>query len=356
MLLSNNEVDYYARQLILDEVGTAGQLKLKNTKVLCIGAGGLGAPLLQYLTAAGIGQIGIIDHDVIESSNLSRQIIYKYRDIGKKKVIAAKEYLTELNPLISVNIYPYRFEHTNALGIIDNYDIIADGTDNITNRYITNHACVKLDKPFIFAGIWRYHGQCMLFNGKEGPCFNCLFPFDDELQNLSDCNNAGVLGVIPGMLGIMQANLIIRHILQINDHKKNTLFALNGQNFELLTYQVERDKHCLVCAIHQDITQLLPSSYHTPDKNNSISFASMHSKIEKADKFTLLDVRSEKEHVAYNLGGILIPLPELENRFNELDKRLPIIVYCQSGRRSQMAAAMLIKHGFASVLTLDHQF
>lgn len=354
MLLSPDEVNYYARQIILSEIGKTGQLKLKNARVLCIGAGGLGAPLLQYLAAAGVGTIGIIDHDVVEISNLSRQIIYKYSDLGNKKVIAARDYLTQLNPFIIIKIYPQQFNVSNASCIISDYDIVADCTDDLVNRHITNQVCVELDKPFVFAGIWHYQGQCMLFHRREGPCFNCLFPFNNISQSLPNCNDAGVLGVLPGLLGTMQANLILQHILQMSDKKIDKLFTLNGRNFELISYQVERDHNCTVCVLHQNIHKELSFIHHTISERKSISFESMRNKIERGEKFALLDVRSVEEHAAYNLGGMLIPLQELENRLPELDKTLPVIIYCQSGQRSQAAAAILKKHHFISVLTLDH--
>lgn len=354
MQFSKDELSYYSRQFMLNEINENGQLKLKNAKVLCIGAGGLGSPLLQYLAAAGIGTIGIIDHDVVEISNLSRQIIYKYNDIGEKKVIAAKRNLLQLNPFISINIYSERFDEINALSLINNYDIIADCTDNLINRYITNHVCVALNKSFAFAGIWRYQGQCMLFHGKKGACFNCLFPFTDASYHLPDCNNAGVLGVLPGMLGMMQANLIIQHILQISEVKVGTLFALNARALTIQSHTIERDRSCRVCSVSQNTNQV--DLYHySLQRTQSITLCELKSKIDGGEKFTLLDVRSEKEHAANNLGGILIPLPVLEKRLHELDQTFPIIVYCQSGQRSKIAATILKKNKFASVLTLDQQ-
>ncbi|HEX4045112.1 MAG TPA: rhodanese-like domain-containing protein, partial [Gammaproteobacteria bacterium] len=193
------------------------------------------------------------------------------------------------------------------------------------------------------------------FHGKNGPCFNCLFPLNNISQSLPNCNDAGVLGVLPGMLGTMQANLILQHILQMSDGKIGELFTLNGRTLELISYQVEREKNCTVCVLHQDINQELSFIHRTTSIIKSISFSGMRNKIERGEKFTLLDVRSAEEHVACNLGGILIPLQELENRLSELDKTLPVIVYCQSGQRSQAAAAILMRHHFVSVLTLDHQ-
>jgi molybdopterin/thiamine biosynthesis adenylyltransferase len=247
MLLSPEERYYYARQIVLDEIGTAGQIKLKKTKVLCIGAGGLGSPLLQYLTAAGVGTIGIMDHDVIDMSNLSRQTIYKHADIGIKKVRAAKEYLIQLNPFVKIHSYPERLRQANALGIIAEYDIVADCTDDLSNRYLTNKICVAMDKPFAFAGIWRHQGQCMLFQGQKGPCFNCLFPVDNTSPRFASCSDFGVLGVLPGMLGIMQANLIIQYIVQSGDIALGKLLMVNSRHFDIRSYQLYRSLDCELC-------------------------------------------------------------------------------------------------------------
>jgi molybdopterin/thiamine biosynthesis adenylyltransferase/rhodanese-related sulfurtransferase len=353
MSLTDNEKQYYIRQIDLSEVGKEGQLKLKNAKVLCIGAGGLGAPLLQYLAAAGVGTIGIIDHDVVEVSNLSRQLIYKYNDIGKKKVIAAQRYLIELNPFITINIYPKYFDAKNALSIINDYDIVADCTDNLINRYITNQVCIKLGKPFIFAGIWRYQGQVMLFDSKEGPCFNCVFPSNHASHILPNCNDAGVLGVVPGILGIIQANLIIQYILQISQEKLGKLFSLNMRDLTLTSHYIERDLECAICSVHP-YQEVFPSSYGVFVQ--TISMIEMLNKVEKGEQFTLLDVRSIEEHTALDIGGLLIPLPELEKNISKLDKAHTVIVYCQSGYRSQAAANILLKHHFVSVFTLSDPF
>jgi len=245
MSLDADEMQYYLRQIALEEIGREGQLRLKNARVLCIGAGGLGAPLLQYLVAAGVGTVGIMDNDVIEFSNMSRQVIYQYQDIGIKKVIAAKQYLTQLNPFVNIVMYPMHLNPHNASALIADYDIVADCTDNLLNRYVTNQVCFTLNKPFVFAGIWKHQGQCMLFQGKKGPCFHCLFP-GGTTEALPDCSG-GVMGILPGMLGILQANLVMQQLLGWGDSHAGRLFIFNSRNIMLRHYQVKADLDCFVC-------------------------------------------------------------------------------------------------------------
>lgn len=244
MSLDSDEIQYYLRQIALEEIGKEGQIILKNAKVLCIGAGGLGAPLLQYLVAAGVGTVGIMDNDVIEPSNISRQVIYQYQDIGIKKVIAAKQYLTQLNPFVNISIYSTHLTPHNA-SVIAEYDIVVDCTDNLMNRYLTNQSCFTLNKPFVFAGIWKHQGQCMLFQGKKGPCFHCLFPVETT-EALPDCSG-GVMNILPGMLGILQANLVLQQLLGWGDSHAGRLFLFNSRNITLQHYQVEADLDCFVC-------------------------------------------------------------------------------------------------------------
>ncbi|OGT56229.1 MAG: hypothetical protein A3F43_02950 [Gammaproteobacteria bacterium RIFCSPHIGHO2_12_FULL_42_10] len=340
--LDSNDYARYAKQISLSEIGAAGQLKLKNAKVLCIGAGGLGTPLLQYLTAAGVGRIGIIDHDVVELSNLQRQIIYRHNDIGKFKVTAAKNNLQDLNPSICFDIYAEKFASHHVRSIIAEYDIVADCTDHLANRYLVNEVCVELDKPFVFAGITRYHGQCMFFHGKSGPCFNCMFPENLAVAILPDCNAAGVLGVLPGILGTMQANMILQYILQLQRHGTGQLFTLDILDFALQRYQVTQDPECQICIYGR---RTCNDEAITPEQLNR--------KLHLHENFLLLDVRSPAEHAVGHLGGKLIPLPELSQRLDELNPELPVIIYCHSGQRSQAAVKILQQHQFKSVAYLQ---
>ncbi len=344
MQLNHDEYQRYAKQILLPQVGESGQLKLKQARVLCIGAGGLGSVVLPYLAAAGIGKIGIIDHDSIELSNLHRQVIYSTTDIGLKKVAAAKKYLHCLNPEIEIEIFTHEFNHDNAQQFMLDYDIAADCTDNLNSAIILNAVCSQLDKPFVFAGISGFQGQCMLFHGKSGPCFSCVFPDIDN--SLPDCNSAGVLGVLPGMLGMMQASLILQHILGLTAHTLGRLYVMNLLNMQLRDYQVEKSAYCATCV-----------DGRIPDTSNihvqSISAAELREKLNHRERFTLLDVRTLQEHEQANLGGVHIPLAELPARLSQLDADIPVIVYCQSGKRSMTAAQLLMKNNFKMAAYLE---
>ncbi|HEV2613109.1 MAG TPA: HesA/MoeB/ThiF family protein [Gammaproteobacteria bacterium] len=342
MELNTAEKLFYAKQIMLPDVGIEGQLKLKNTRVLCIGAGGLGSPLLQTLVSAGIGKIGIVDHDVVELSNLQRQILYRYEDVNLKKVSIAKKYLQKLNPHIDIVVYPEKFDVSNARELIAQYDIIADCTDYLANRYLVNQICMELNKSFVFAGIWQHQGQCMLFQGKQGPCFECLFPADSTAEVLSDCNELGVLAVLPNLLGTLQANLIIQHVLKLQNSLPQYFYHIDISNLEFRPYSVEQNLQCRVCGVNKIAYPAI----------NIISIETLKHKLANTENFILLDVRSREEHEIQNLGGILIPLPELSSRIAELDPAIPVIVYCRTDVRSQMAAHILCENNFTSVAYL----
>lgn len=328
----------------LSDVGEHGQLKLKHASVLCVGAGGLGSGFLPYLAAAGIGRIGIIDHDIIELSNLQRQVMYKTSDLGRKKVAAAKDFLQGLNPDIIIDIYPVPLNAQNSLDIMCKYDIAADCTDNLTSRLHLNTACLRLDKPFVFAGISQFHGQCMLFRGRRGPCFACVFPDISQFDLLPDCNAAGVMGVVPGVLGVFQANLILQNILGLQTSDAR-LFVMDMLEMKLRDYRVEKNPQCCVCG--EGVSLRVASDLH------HISAAELQIKLNNREHFTLLDVRTLAEHQMQHLDGICIPLDELPQRSSELNPAIPVIVYCQSGKRSMTAARLLYERNFQSVAYLD---
>lgn len=343
MSFSALENQYYARQIMLEDIGEQGQIKLKQAKVLCIGAGGLGAPLLQYLAAAGIGTLGIMDADVVEISNLSRQIIYQFSDIGLKKVDAARTFLEKLNPFIHIETWPFACQESNASSILEKYDVIADCTDNLWNKYRTSQCCHTLDKPLSLAGIWKNQGQCMLFQGQKSPCLHCLFPLDTSSQNLPDCNATGVISVLPGIMGILQANMIIRQIIGQTSDIAEKLFQFDAVKMQLQAYAIKKDPDCALCVLQKNI----------PIEISGISVEELQQKIATTTPFILLDVRSVEEHRDFNIGGLHIPLSELTLRVQELDRRLPIIVYCQSENRSQFAADLLVQRGFELVCFLE---
>lgn len=342
-MLNKDEQLRYRCQLALPEVGEAGQLKLKQARVLCIGAGGLGTVLLQYLAAAGVGTLGIIDDDVIELSNLPRQIIYHPGQVGMKKTLAAKNYLTQLNPAVCVNVYDMKFNHDNAASLVTDYDIIADCTDVLANRYLLNAVSLAAQKPFVFAGISQYTGQCMLFRGESAPCFECLFPYHHDTVNFSDCQQGGVLAVLPGLLGLMQASLTLRHLLQLGAEHENTLHTVDLLSFAFERYRVHQNKDCPACVHGQPGILTL----------SSITLDVFLQKMQCGESFALLDVRTHGERLAANIGGIHIPLHELETSLHLLNREQPVIVYCHTDKRSAAAVNRLRAHGFTNVCYLQ---
>lgn len=348
MLLTPSEFIQYDQQLKLDSIGLEGQIKLKNARVLCIGAGGLGSSLLFYLAAAGVGTIGIIDDDVIELDNLQRQILYQHQHIKYKKCLVAKQQLIALNPNINIHAYDEKFNLENAKKLLEQYDLIADCSDNFATRYLVNDTCFQGNKPFVFASVSHYKGQCSLFLGKKGPCFRCLFPYDPTMDALHDCSDGGVLGVLPGLLGIMQATEIIKWILQLQDLLVGWLLTVDVLKMQFKQYQLTQNPECALC-VHQK-TMVSPK-FCSNNKDSSselcISVNELQHKLINGEDIFLLDVRTPEEFSVYNLGGVLIPLVELPRRLTELDPKKTIVVYCKSGKRSIEATKILISENFS---------
>lgn len=342
-MLSADEMNRYTQQLKLDQIGIDGQEKLKNAKVLCIGAGGLGSAFLFYLAAAGVGTIGVIDDDEVELSNLQRQILYQHAHIGKKKSLIAQRQLLALNPDITVHANTEKLTSENALRLISQYDIIADCSDNFATRYLVSEVCFELNKPYVFASISQFIGQCSLFSTNQHPCFRCLFPNPPSFDALPDCKEGGVLGVLPGLLGIMQATEVLKWILQCGETLAGQLLQINILNMQFRKYQLTKNPECSLCVLRQSFA--LISLQHLV----GISVQELQEKMHARENMLLLDVRSAQEYAIDNLGGTLIPLPELMARLSELNSNMPIIVYCQSGKRSQQAASLLMNSGFNSV-------
>jgi molybdopterin/thiamine biosynthesis adenylyltransferase/rhodanese-related sulfurtransferase len=343
MNLNTTELQRYTQQLKLDEIGIEGQLKLKQARVLCIGAGGLGSPLLLYLAASGIGTLGIVDSDVVELSNLHRQVLYRQTDIGLPKAQCAKTHLTGLNPEIQIEAHVTTLDAHNSDELLGQYDIIADCSDNFATRYLINEVCFTLNKPSVFASIDRFEGQCSLFAGQGHPCLRCLFPSLDN--NIPNCNEGGVLGVLPGLLGILQANEILKWILNLGTPLSERLLTLNMLSLEFRQFQINRNLDCAFCVWGQSMETSTPSC----NVQYSISPEILKAKLQAKEKIVLLDVRSIEEHAAYNMGGILIPLPELSNRLAELNPNDTIVIYCQSGGRSLQALDRLKEAHFQHV-------
>lgn len=351
--LTADEQLRYAQQIKLDQIGIVGQEKLKAARVLCVGAGGLGAPLLWYLAAAGVGTLGIIDDDNVALDNLQRQILFQTAHIGQAKTQAAQQQLTALNPQITIETHTLRLTRDNAVQLFNQYDIIADCSDNFTTRYLVNDICYTLNKPYAFASVVQTSGQCTLFLGKQGPCLRCLFPNPADPTAIADCKSAGVLGVLPGLLGIIQATEIIKWILQQGISLARRLLCVDSFTLQFQQYQFNRAANCALCSLQQPLEQLAqPSSCEQPNlAAYAINAAELRDKL-KNEKLLLVDVRTLAEHEQANLGGRLIPLAELPARLTEFDQQQTIVLYCRSGKRSQQALQYFLNARFSKVYYL----
>jgi len=346
----------YSRHFNLSQVGVTGQAKLKAAKVLCIGAGGLGSPLLLYLAAAGVGTIGIIDGDVVEASNLQRQILFTSQDIQRKKVVAAAEHLRQLNPHIQLVLFDELLTHDNALDIINQFDLVADGTDNFATRYLVNDACFHLKKPNVYASIFQFEGQCSIFNAQDGPCYRCLYDAPPPAGLIPNCAEGGVLGVLPGLLGTIQATEVIKYIIGAGDPLIGRLLLVNALTMQFQVLPVLRNPNCRLCTHQQAFDTLLPHHIQTCFKENQtmdeITVKELQQLMDQKTDFQLIDVREPHEYAICNLGGKLIPLAQLPLRLDELDeldKNQLIILHCKAGGRSMQALQLLKSAGFSNV-------
>lgn len=336
-MLSEKEITFYKRQLSLKQFGLDEQEKLKNAKILIVGAGGLACPALLYLCGAGIGKIGLIDGDEVSVHNLHRQTLYDYHSIGKKKTEIAKQKLNALNPFVEIEIHSVFLDVGNALDLIEKYDLIIDCTDNFETRYLINDSCILLDKPFVYGSVYRFEGQVGVFNFNSGPTYRCLFPETDENKNVLNCNDDGVLGVLPGLIGIYQAVEAVKIITGIGEILSGKLLILNILNNTSTIISVDRKtldyKECL---LKKGLSKKKYTCHLSPDKQLE------DADIEKMDNFIFLDVRNFEELPRIKSEMVLeIPLTELENRISELPLDKNIICLCQSGKRSARAYEML---------------
>lgn len=354
--LSPEEVLRYSRHLIMPEVGLAGQRKLKASSVLLVGAGGLGSPAALYLAAAGIGRIGIVDFDRVDLTNLQRQVIHTTNDIGISKLQSAKEKIQAINPHVQIETYEVALDAGNALSIIERYDVVADGTDNFPTRYLINDACVLLDKPNAYGSIFRFEGQATVFHHRGGPCYRCLYPEPPPPGTVPSCAEGGVLGVLPGVIGTIQATEAIKIILGEGEPLVGRLLLYDALRMRFQELRIERDRNCRVCGDHPTITGLI--NYHSfcgvqatgeailpPEWE--IEPVELGRMLRDGDAPLLLDVREPHEFEINRIeGSVLIPLCDLDERANELDRRKEIVVYCLVGNRSAQACAMLRRAGF----------
>jgi len=361
--LSKEEIMRYSRHLIMPEVGMDGQLKLKQAKVLCIGTGGLGAPLGLYLAAAGVGRIGLVDFDSVDLTNLQRQILFGTDDIGRPKIEAATDRLRNLNPDIQIDRFETRLTSENALDILKNYDIVVDGTDNFPTRYLVNDACVILGKPNVYGSIFRFEGQITIFGAPGGPCYRCLYPEPPPPGLVPSCAEGGVLGVLPGIVGAIQAAETLKLIIGKGEPLIGRLLLFDALAMRFRELKLRKNPECPVCGEHPTITKLIdyaefcgvrgeeaasPAQSAVPE----IAPRELKSRLDRGDDLFILDVREPHEYQICNLGGHLIPLGELSRRVNELDSSREIVAHCRSGKRSAEAVEFLRSAGFRKVLNL----
>ena len=344
----------YTRHIQLPEVGAAGQLKLKQARVLIIGLGGLGAPVSQYLTAAGIGRLTLVDGDSVDLSNLQRQVVFSTDQVGQNKAVCAAQRLSGLNPDITIAPVSENLSEDNARGLVDAADLVIDCTDNFATRYLINDYCALLGKPWVFASIHTFSGQCALFT-PETACFRCLFPAPPAA--VADCNSAGVIGALPGLLGALQASEALKYLLDLPVPLKNNLLLVNAADLSFRAIKLARDPNCPCCG---NVAQLVADTDYLPPvcsaENDSAETdrlaAAQFEQLRRKESVQVLDVRGAAERAAFSLGGLHIPLDELPVRVNELDKSKTILCYCQSGIRSGKAATLLRSQGFENAFSI----
>jgi adenylyltransferase/sulfurtransferase len=359
--LSNEEVLRYSRHLIMPEVGMEGQLKLKAAKVLCIGAGGLGSPLALYLAAAGVGTLGIVDFDVVDFTNLQRQIIHGTADVGRKKLDSAEESIRSINPFVNVRRFETKLSSENALAILHQFDIVVDGTDNFPTRYLVNDACVLTGKPNVYGSIFRFEGQASVLATKDGPCYRCWYPEPPPPGLVPSCAEGGVLGILPGLVGVIQATEAIKLILGKGEPLIGRVLLVDALGMKFRQVKLRKNPDCPVCGPHPTITKLIdyqefcgirgqeaPVTTKVPE----IQPEELKQRLNAGDDIFILDVREPHEYQICNLNGYLIPLGDLPKRVHELDSSREIVAHCRSGVRSAKAVDFLRQAGFQKVKNL----
>jgi molybdopterin/thiamine biosynthesis adenylyltransferase/rhodanese-related sulfurtransferase len=365
--LTHEEIARYSRHLILPEVGMEGQQKLKAAKVLLVGTGGLGAPMALYLAAAGVGTLGLVDFDVVDASNLHRQVIHATPDVGRPKLDSAADKLHALNPEVKVVKHNTMLTSANAMEILKDYDIVADGTDNFQTRYLVNDACVLSGKPNVYASIFRFEGQASVFGAPEGPCYRCLYPEPPPPGLVPSCAEGGVLGILPGLLGIIQSTEVIKLILGKGDPLIGRLLLVDALGMRFRELKLRKNPDCPVCGTHRTVTELIDYDQFcgiTPPAKETTQVANVQNGVPQigpeelnrrrtaGEDVFVLDVREPHEYQIANIGGYLIPLNDLPKRVSELDREKNIVVQCKSGGRSQRAAEFLQQQGFKHIENL----
>ncbi|HXR37549.1 MAG TPA: molybdopterin-synthase adenylyltransferase MoeB [Terracidiphilus sp.] len=362
--LSTDDLSRYSRHLILPEVGMEGQRRIKAARVLCVGTGGLGSPLAFYLAAAGIGTLGLVDFDVVDASNLQRQIIHSTKDIGRKKLDSAEEKLTALNPAIRIVKHDTMLTGANALEIIRDYDIVADGTDNFPTRYLVNDACVLLGKPNVYGSIFRFEGQASVFATEAGPCYRCLYPEPPPPGLVPSCAEGGVLGILPGLVGVIQATEVIKLILGKGESLVGRLLLVDALNMRFRELKLRKNPECPVCGANPTVTALIDYQHfcgiipETPQEKSmkngipQLTVKELKARRDAGQDHFLLDVREPYEVQIAQIGGTVIPQNDVPNRLAEIPRDREIVVHCRSGARSQRIAEFLKQSGYTQVANL----
>tara|TARA_B100000945_G_C20378875_1_gene596101 strand:- start:215 stop:1351 length:1137 start_codon:yes stop_codon:yes gene_type:complete len=360
MDLSSKELVRYSRHLSLPEVGEKGQIKLKAAKVLIVGAGGLGCPISLYLTAAGVGTIGMVDYDVVDESNLQRQVLFDVKQQGMSKLKSAKSRLQDLNPYTNIILHEVALSSDNALDIIKDYDLVIDGTDNFPTRYLVNDACILLDKPNVYGSIYRFDGQVSVFNYQNGPCYRCLYPSPPPPGLVPSCAEGGVLGVLPGIIGTLQANEALKIILEIGDLMVGRFLLFDALIMEFSELKITKDQDCAACSNNPTITELIDykefcgiDSKVENKKYIEIDANELAAQLKNKISPIIIDVREEFELEISKLEGTIhIPMNDLPNRLNELDIEQDYIIMCRTGVRSAQICEFLINNNFKSIANL----
>jgi sulfur-carrier protein adenylyltransferase/sulfurtransferase len=363
---SNDEIARYSRHLIMPEVTLDGQKRIKAASVLCIGTGGLGSPIALYLAAAGIGRLGLVDYDVVDFSNLQRQILHGTEDVGRKKLNSARDRIKAINPNVQVDLHDMMFRSENAMQVVRDYDIVIDGTDNFPTRYLSNDVCVLTKKPNIYGSIFRFDGQCTVFAPHlDGPCYRCMFPEPPPPGMVPSCAEGGVLGVLPGIIGVMQAIEAIKLIIGIGDSLIGRLVSFDALKLRFKEFKIRKDPNCPICGDHPTIHELIdydqfcgiPQADAEAAKElevPTITATELKTKIDRKEKFVLVDVREPFEYDISRIpGSKLIPLGELPARLSELDSADDIVLHCKVGGRSAKALRILQEAGFRKLNNLQ---
>src|SRR5205814_6056525 len=359
--LTKDEILRYSRHLIMPEVGLDGQQKLKAARVLCIGTGGLGSPLALYLAAAGVGTLGLVDFDVVDFTNLQRQVIHFTSDVGRLKLESAREKIAAINPYVNVKTFETKLTSQNALEIFSGFDIIVDGTDNFPTRFLVNDACVFTGKPNVYGSIFRFEGQASVFAAKDGPCYRCLYPEPPPPGLVPSCAEGGVLGILPGLVGLIQATEAIKLIIGKGEPLIGRLLLVDALGMRFRELKLRKNPDCVVCGKNPSVTKLIDyeefcgirgEEVEAEVTTSEMQVEELKERLDRGDDLFILDVREPHEYQICNLGGHLIPLGDLPNRVNELDTSKEIVAHCRSGVRSAKAVNFLRQAGFKKVHNL----